>query len=156
MMCNRQHIMDQYEVFDGGPVVYASASLTLEFSNGERLWEPDFGLYLDGSWLNYIKWDNTFIGWPDFGVPNDSASTINLITKAIHRSVEEVVEVGCLGGHGRTGTTLAIMTALATSLDHEECIQRVRELYCPAAIETKMQERYIEIVTKMRNEVLDA
>lgn len=65
---------------------------------------------------------------------------------------EGTTVVACVGGHGRTGTFLAAMLIAAHELNpsaaHEvnprEAVRIVRETYCSKAIETKVQEKYLE------------
>jgi len=54
----------------------------------------------------------------------------------------ERVEVGCLGGHGRTGTALAWLAILA-GLDPATAVAWVRANYCPYAVETADQEAFV-------------
>ena len=54
----------------------------------------------------------------------------------------ERVELGCLGGHGRTGTALAAL-AILTGLPAAEAVTWTRTTYCPKAIETEAQESFI-------------
>jgi protein-tyrosine phosphatase len=49
------------------------------------------------------------------------------------------VEVGCLGGHGRTGTTHAYLAVL-TGVAPGDGVAWVRENYCAKAVETSGQE----------------
>jgi hypothetical protein len=54
----------------------------------------------------------------------------------------ERVEVGCLGGHGRTGTALACL-AILTGHPHGEAVAWVRANYCVDAVETAEQEAFV-------------
>src|SRR4051794_18331496 len=59
-------------------------------------------------------WPAEIIDWPDFGLPPDGAQAAAQIREAFARArVGQIVEVGCLGGLGRTGTVLACMAVLA-------------------------------------------
>lgn len=53
----------------------------------------------------------------------------------------ELVEIGCVGGHGRTGTALACLAVLGGQRS-AEAITWVRGNYCPAAVETTAQEEF--------------
>src|SRR5918995_563824 len=67
---------------------------------------PDHGLYLDPRWRP--PWDHDHLDWPDFGVPDDPVPVVAALRSLLDRArAGERVEVGCLGGHGRTGTALA-------------------------------------------------
>lgn len=51
------------------------------------------------------------------------------------------VHVGCIGGHGRTGTLFAALVAHMT--DEEDAITYVREHYCKKAVEAKSQIEFL-------------
>lgn len=50
-----------------------------------------------------------------------------------------LVEIACLGGHGRTGTLLAALLANIEGRGATEAILAVRQRYCEHAIETPAQ-----------------
>ncbi len=54
----------------------------------------------------------------------------------------ERVEVGCLGGHGRTGTALACLAVL-TGTPAADALAWVRTNYCYKAVETEVQEALV-------------
>ena len=54
----------------------------------------------------------------------------------------EVVELGCLGGHGRTGTALACLAVLAGT-SPPAAVAWVRSAYCSQAVETPDQEAFV-------------
>ena len=63
--------------------------------------ERSFGLYLDARWQP--SWPADLIEWEDFGLPEDAESAARMIEAAFMRARRgELVEVGCLGGIGRT------------------------------------------------------
>jgi len=71
----------------------------------------DFSLYMDAR--SEPSWPSDMIDWPDFGLPSDERRAATQIRDAFLRARSgETVEVGCLGGLGRTGTVLACMTVL--------------------------------------------
>ena len=73
---------------------------------------PDFGLYLDSRWQP--PWDHAHLDWPDFGVPEEVAVVRRTLMALLDRARSGLrVEVGCLGGHGRTGTALACLAVLS-------------------------------------------
>jgi hypothetical protein len=101
----------------------------------------DFGLYMDPRWKP--TWPAEIIDWPDFGLPIDRAHAVSQITAAFSRARDgETVEIGCVGGLGRTGTVLACMAILA-GVKPENAVAWVRENYRSGAIETADQERWI-------------
>jgi protein-tyrosine phosphatase len=101
----------------------------------------DFGLYMDGRWDP--SWPSDLIDWPNFGVPSDPERAASQIRDAFARAREgELVEVGCIGGLGRTGTVLACMTVL-TGLDALSAVTWVRQNYKQAAVETEEQAQWV-------------
>jgi len=54
------------------------------------------------------------------------------------------VLIRCLGGHGRTGTVLAILAGLS-GIDYP--CKYIREKYCDRAIEREVQKRYVKRIT---------
>ena len=117
---------------------------------------PDVGVYLDETWNPGYMWVNdgsttkaddhivsAFVNWPDFG-----AISIEVFLRALAwtmKKIEEgkVVEVGCMGGHGRTGTFAAgLMIAYGSTA--KEARQHVWTTYCTKAIENKKQEDLLD------------
>ncbi|HEV8065938.1 MAG TPA: protein-tyrosine phosphatase family protein [Acidimicrobiales bacterium] len=113
------------------------------FSAGyERPRSPDFGLYLDERWAP--PWPHAHIAWPDFGVPADGAAARAALVDVLRRASDgESVEIGCLGGHGRTGTALACLAVLA-GVEPSEAVAWVRSHYCSQAVETAEQAAFVE------------
>ena len=106
--------------------------------------DPDFGLYLDSRWAaSNVAWEHEVVDWPDFGLPVDVESTGRAIADVFDRAADgERVEVGCLGGIGRTGTVLGCMAVLA-GVPSTEARRWVRANYHPHAIETEEQHRFV-------------
>lgn len=103
--------------------------------------EPTFGLYLDDRWQP--PWLHARIEWPDFGVPTDIPRLRTALLDLLDRARrDEVVEIGCLGGHGRTGTALACLAVL-TGTPAEDAVAWVRTSYCEKAVETEQQEAFV-------------
>lgn len=103
--------------------------------------DRDYGFYLDAKWRP--TWKADVIEWEDFGLPADSEATAEAIRKAFSRAKQgERVEIGCIGGLGRTGTVLACMATLA-GIAPGQAVQWVREHYDPAAVETVEQEAWV-------------
>jgi hypothetical protein len=107
----------------------------------ERDEQPDYGLYLDPRWQP--PWAHDHLDWPDFGVPGDPALVRTMLRSVLDRArTGERVEVGCLGGHGRTGTALACLAVL-TGYPACDAVAWVRASYCQEAVETAGQEAFI-------------
>jgi hypothetical protein len=107
----------------------------------DRETAPSFGLYLDERWAP--PWPHTHVEWPDFGVPADLDGFRAALADALERARRgEIVELGCLGGHGRTGTALACL-AILTGTPPNEAVEWVRANYCEKAVETDEQLRLV-------------
>jgi hypothetical protein len=107
----------------------------------DRETAPSFGLYLDKRWAP--PWPHTHLEWPDFGVPADLDGFRAALADALERARRgEIVELGCLGGHGRTGTALACL-AILTGTPPNEAVDWVRANYCEKAVETDEQLRLV-------------
>lgn len=103
---------------------------------------PDFGLYLDPRWQP--PWTHEHLDWPDFGVPDDPAPVVAALRSLLDRArAGERVEVGCLGGHGRTGTALATLAVL-TGHPADDAVVWIRAAYCVKAVETAEQEAFVK------------
>lgn len=106
--------------------------------------KPDFALYLDHEWRS--PGFAYYIEWKDFDTPEEAAlDDAVLIVADVYKKARKglFVEVGCIGGHGRTGTVLAIMCVLE-GLDTTEAISYVRSNYCKRAIESSSQEWMVD------------
>lgn len=131
--------------FPDGVSVYASS----RHDRSEADIAPDFGLYLDNYW--YPPCPAYFIDWPDYGLPVRWEVAARCIIDTYKKASDGLwVEIGCIGGHGRTGTVLACMAVLA-GMSHEEAINYVRSQYCNQAIECDDQEWYVEWFDKFVN-----
>ena len=102
---------------------------------------PAFGLYLDEQWDP--PWPHEHLAWQDFGVPDRDALTASLERLLARARSGDLVEVGCLGGHGRTGTALACLAVL-TGAPPDAAVDWVRANYCPDAVETTEQRAFVE------------
>lgn len=102
---------------------------------------PDFGIYLDARWAP--PWPHRVVDWPDFGVPAAPDDLVAALRALLERARGGAhVEVGCLGGHGRTGTALACLAVLAGE-EPSRAVAWVRSAYCPDAVETAEQEAFV-------------
>jgi Protein-tyrosine phosphatase len=103
--------------------------------------DPDYGLYLDPCWQP--PWEHTYIDWPDFGVPADAQSLLRTLSAVLDRARSgQAVEIGCIGGHGRTGTALACLAVL-TGRPPGDAVAWVRSSYCTKAVETPRQQAFV-------------
>jgi protein-tyrosine phosphatase len=124
-------------LFPDGTRIRASSLVERREDDSTR----SFGLYLDERWQP--SWPADMIEWQDFGVPADGERAVAQIESAFARARGgEGVEIGCLGGLGRTGTVLACMAILA-GVDPAESVAWVRRHYRPEAVETAEQEAWV-------------
>lgn len=138
------HVMDPVTFTQMGEsvTVYATAGRN-NHSRAGTAPKPDFGLYLDSIWAKAPS-RNEFINWPDFKTPAIPIVAVQQIVDAFIRACNgEIVEIGCIGAHGRTGTVLACMATLA-GYTPDEAIKHVRTTYCSHAVETKGQEEWVQ------------
>lgn len=89
------------------------------------------------------------IDWPDFGTPSlDKQWWTDFVTALQVIDQDTDVGVYCYGGHGRTGTALAILGSLAGLVPvGKDAVSWVRENYCDSAVESWGQIDYIEEIT---------
>jgi len=124
-------------VFPDGSRVRASSIYYRRADDPDRA----FGLYADPHWEP--TWPADIISWRDFGLPEEPEVAARQIASAFDRARGgELVEVGCLGGCGRTGTVLACMAVLA-GVPSSDAVAWVRAAYRPEAVETAEQERLV-------------
>ena len=85
--------------------------------------------------------------WEDYDVmPLDREWWLRLMEHIAR--LEGDVLFYCQGGHGRTGTAVAIVAALSGVLDKDECpVEYIRRVYCRDCVETKEQMKYIQDIT---------
>ena len=123
--------------FPDNTCIIASPLAARQEDNPDR----DFGLYMDASWAP--TWDAELIDWPDFGLPADGPRAVEQITSAFDRARDgERLEIGCIGGLGRTGTVLACM-AILSGVAADEAVKWVRSTYDSRAVETPEQEQWV-------------
>lgn len=70
--------------------------------------------------------------------PEDFAALVAWLSDRLDEGLK--VHVGCFGGHGRTGTVLA---ALSAYRGVDDAIAHVRAGYCSRAVESKAQVRFL-------------
>jgi len=78
----------------------------------------------------------------DMHAPSNVPRFKKMITWVCNQLHEgKTVHVGCIGGHGRTGTVFAAIVAEA--LGEKDAIQWVRKHYCKKAVEAKEQVKFL-------------
>lgn len=124
---------------------------------------PDVGFYLDGSWAQttmlcspgfrprfarYKPSKLMIYPWPDLGVPREPSRFRRALHWLLRQAAEgKRVEIGCAGGHGRTGTALAALLIIQ-GMTTRRAIERVRREYCGEAVETKGQTQMLQRLTR--------
>jgi hypothetical protein len=104
---------------------------------------PTYGLSLTGWPPPRTPWENTWVGWPDFGLPARWQSAAAALVNAYDACGTQRVEVACGGGRGRTGTGLACL-AVCAGLSPTSAVEYVRASDHPHAVETPWQAWYVE------------
>lgn len=94
-----------------------------------------------------MAWESQWIRWPDFWLPSDRLAFRQSLVELWQRAVGERVEIGCVGGRGRTGTALACLAVL-DGVPPSLAVGFVRERYDPRAVETPWQRRYVARFTR--------
>lgn len=91
------------------------------------------------------------VDWGDFDVPDLSKEWWALLVKSLQEMPARNVAFYCEGGHGRTGTALAILGQLSGNVPQGyDPVDWVRDIYCDEAVESMRQLSYIEDMTGVR------
>ena len=102
-----------------------------------------WGFSIPGFTSRYVR-----VHWADHSTPDLTVNDWQTLTAAL-RDINAPIMVGCMGGHGRTGTTLAILGHFLRAYPDAttDPIAHVRAFYCPEAVETNGQVEYIKAMT---------
>jgi protein-tyrosine phosphatase len=97
---------------------------------------------------NTIDWIE--IEWIDYQPSTlNKEQWLNIIE--LFRCRKQNVVIYCTGGHGRTGTALAILAYLTQVIPkYDDPVKWIRDHYCEECVETKSQISYIEEITGAR------
>jgi len=153
-----------------GRLIYASAYRSAS-TPAQAEW-PTIGVYLASQWLDRpgILYNSPALGfhtpptdkynlafpviylpWQDYGVVH--VNHLGTLVSTILRLVEngERVEIGCAGGHGRTGTVLAALL-IAQGSTATAALDNIHTQYCKYAVETleqlKLLDEYEQVVNR--------
>jgi len=86
------------------------------------------------------------VDWTDGYIPTLTRKDWVNLAKTIY--LYKWVHIACIGGHGRTGTALAILHSFSGNIPKKMSpLVWVRKNYCDRAIESESQARYIEMIT---------
>lgn len=87
------------------------------------------------------------LGWDDGTVPKLNKAFWEDLTEALSK-IKGHVGVYCVGGHGRTGTALAILASLGGVVPAgDDPVAWLRKAYCEQVVETENQCAYVEMIT---------
>jgi hypothetical protein len=166
------HWMDEFKLNEDSSVYLSAVGTT---QNDRNAFTPDYGCYMDNQWQpkNSI-WltpnapidtdlfatceiqsviPSMYIKWPDMGViPIKDYSEVIVWCMTRVMEIDAKLEIGCYGGHGRTGTVLAGLLVY-NGMDGHDAIKEVRTRYCDRAIESKSQEDLIVEYSKQLKEI---
>jgi hypothetical protein len=97
---------------------------------------------------NSVDWIE--IEWVDYQ-PSTLTKEQWLNIVELFRNRKQNVVIYCTGGHGRTGTALAILAYLMGVIPkYDDPVKWIRDHYCEECVETKSQIAYIEKITGAR------
>lgn len=125
-------------VMPDGTTVYAS-SMTAH-KEGKT---PDFGVYAATGWRpDCIAFT---VNWDDYGLPQIPYDQLEWALDYALASAREgkKVEFGCVGGHGRTGSMLALVALKCGAESAKVAIDWIRSNYCKETIEGIEQEWFV-------------
>ena len=90
----------------------------------------------------YQEIPQLIINWKDGGVPDFTRSQWDALILDLS-AIKGRVYIHCMGGHGRTGTALAILLGLTKAIKKDP-LQWLRKNYCMESVETMTQIDYIK------------
>lgn len=90
--------------------------------------------------------------WRDMSIPKDQDVLERVEALLAAYRAGWAIEVACYGGHGRTGTLLAILAGAVMNWEPQEAVRKVRHAYCDKAVETRGQEHFVvHVLTALRS-----
>ena len=92
---------------------------------------------------------HVLLDWPDFETPSVAREWWDEFHAWLVAAPEQRVVVTCQGGHGRTGTMLAILAGLGGATTGDP-VEFIRKAYCRNAVESEEQLAYIAEVTGLQ------
>jgi hypothetical protein len=106
---------------------------------------PSLAKYADNTTCTELQ-----IDWPDYGVPDLPAAFWSDLVAYLAENKKKMLVV-CFGGHGRTGTAMAILMCHALGYTPQDAIGWIRRNYCQSAVETAGQESYVSSMISVNN-----
>lgn len=105
---------------------------------------------LKPAWLKKVKTakvdlftEQVVIDWPDFSIPPEEIPMVDIVQWMLDQlTAGKRLETACMGGHGRTGTMLALLLC-AQGMPPGSAMARVRKHHCTKGIENAKQAEYV-------------
>lgn len=157
-----EHERDEFKLLDD-TLVRVSAWADVKYVQDERV---DVGVYLAGGWQQgaalvtpglEVPWGQdpmtkgVYVDWPDMGVPKNMDLLMSIAQWVLDESKKGVrFEVGCQGGHGRTGTFLALLLILQGATP-PDAVAYVRKEHCDRAVESASQLSWLAGAYRLEN-----
>ena len=153
--CHHHMAPFSFEGLDNTYTVHLSGSSHLSQAPGVPEL-PTVGVYLDEGWfrgrlatnsgvvLDLAQPECLYVGWQDFGTVE-----LDLLDEAVGWVLpyvydkKSVIEIACIGGHGRTGSFLAALM-IREGWTATDAIGYIRGGYCTKAVESLGQEDMLE------------
>lgn len=122
-------------------VIYGGSCSTPAVSDADIYVGLDSSVNLKGILLPWSTQKLVYFNIRDMDAPEDPEAFKRLIDWIKEQVVAgKKVHVGCIGGHGRTGTVLA---ALVSLFGEPDAIAYVRKHYCQKAVESGTQVKFL-------------
>jgi len=83
-----------------------------------------------------------YLDWDDYTAPPVGLDFWQELKTLIKEKQWKTIALGCVGGHGRTGTAICALM-IAHGYSAESAIKNVREIYCKKCVENESQRRYL-------------
>ncbi len=150
--CYQTHPPLVFTVPEGGK--YKAGTYTIYGGNAYSPIHPDCDIYVSHtgelSGFGSKPWNksngviDTDYYITDMAVPKNVSEYRKMVEWLCNRLQDgKKVHVGCIGGHGRTGTTLSAVVAEMTG--DPKAISYVRKHYCKKAVESEEQAEFLHI-----------
>jgi len=139
---------------------YVTVSASYDRLRGRQLEraDPDYGVYLSiYGWQSNVMvtpgfpttvpnnedYPMLFFEWDDGAAPRNPATEALVTWLVAQIQAGKIIDIGCMGSHGRTGTLLALLILEIEGGTAKEAIDKVRSRHCVECIETYRQECFI-------------
>lgn len=125
-----------------GLVIYGGSCAHPVVTDADVYVGLDFSMRKTPQAYPWMPGDEFLFPITDMQAPNDPKLFAGLIDwLAVQLTANRKVHVGCIGGHGRTGTVLAAVVSVM--MGRKDAIEYVRQNYCVKAVESKAQVMFL-------------